>query len=303
MKLGIEMKKTEKRIENKISRTAEMTCMTRAASFYEKRPQYKSDDYIAPKLLPKFFIPVIRIGALRNFFKNRFFPPGMYEYVIARTKFIDSIFQKAVEMEFDQILIFGAGFDSRGIRFADLNKKTNIFELDAPVTQEAKINQLRKRGVEVNPNITFISIDFNKESIEDKLLKSGFEVNKKALFILEGLTMYLDPDAVDNTFNVINKFAGDESEVVFDYIYSSVLREENLYYGEPEVFNGVKDRGEPWSFGIDKREIKSFLENRNLNLIQNLNSEDLEKEFFKDEHGNTVGRVNGTHCIAHARKL
>lgn len=176
------MEKPGKRIESKISRTAEMTCMTRAASFYEKLPHYKSDDYIAPKLLPKFLIPVIKIGVLRKFFTNRF-PSGMYEYVIARTKFIDSIFQKAVSSEFDQILIFGAGFDSRGIRFADLNKKTKVFELDAPVTQEAKINQFKKREIEINPNITFISIDFNKESLEDKLIKSGFSKNKRSLKI------------------------------------------------------------------------------------------------------------------------
>jgi O-Methyltransferase involved in polyketide biosynthesis len=116
------MEKTEKRIESKISRTAEYTCMTRAASFYEKRPQYKSNDYISPKLLPKFFTPVIKVGIFRKFFTNRF-PAGMYEYVIARTKFIDSVFQNAVSSEFDQVLIFGAGFDSRGIRFADPNKR------------------------------------------------------------------------------------------------------------------------------------------------------------------------------------
>jgi methyltransferase (TIGR00027 family) len=296
------MEKTEKRIESKISRTAEMTCMTRAASFYEKTPQYKSNDYIAPMLLPKFFMPIIKIGVLKKFFTNRF-PSGMYEYVIARTKFIDSIFQKAVTNEFDQILIFGAGFDSRGIRFADLNKKTNIFELDAPVTQEAKISQLKKRGIEINPNITFISINFNKESLEDKLIESGFTKNRKSLFILEGLTMYLDPEAIDNTFNVINQFAGTGSEVVFDYVYSSVLREENLYYGESEVLNQVKNANEPWSFGIEKGELESFLKDKNLKLIQSLNSEELENEFFKDEQGNIVAKVNGTHCITHAKKL
>jgi len=296
------MAKDEKRIESKTSRTAEFTCMVRAASFYEKRPQYKTDDHIAPILVPKFFLPVIKIGPVRTFFINRLFPKGMYEYVIARTKFVDSVFQKALENQFDQILIFGAGFDSRGVRFSDLNKGTKIFELDAPVTQNAKVNQLRNRGIELNSNIIFISIDFNKESLEEKLLESGFNENQESLFILEGLTMYLDPEAVDSTFDVINKFSGKGSEVVFDYVYSSVIREENLYYGESEVYKGVKDRGEPWSFGIEKGEIESFLKDRNLKLIQNLNSEDLENEFFKDEHGNILSKVNGTHCIAHAKK-
>ena len=292
----------KKRIENKTSRTAEFTCLVRASSFYEKTPQYKSEDYIAPILVPKFIFPLLKIGFIRNIFKNRLFPKGMYEYVIARTKFIDNVFKNALEHNFDQILIFGAGFDSRGIRFSNLNKNTKIFELDAPITQNAKIDQFKNRDI-TNKNINYISIDFNKESLEEKLLKSGFIKGKKSLFILEGLTMYLDPEAVNKTFNIINDFAGSGSEVIFDYVYSSVLREENLYYGESEVFNGVKERGEPWSFGIEEGDIKNFLENKNLNLIKNRTSQELEKEFFKDKAQNIIAKINGTHCIAYAKKM
>lgn len=301
------MEKTGKRIENKTSRTAEFTCMIRAASFYEKETHYKSNDYIAPKLLPKFMVPIAKTGAIKYLFKNRLnfpkdVPKGMYEYVIARTKFIDSVFQKAISNEFDQILIFGAGFDSRGIRFADLNKKTKIFELDAPLTQEAKINQFKKRGIELNPNVIFISIDFNKESLEDKLIEFGFQKNKRSLFILEGLTMYLDHEAIESTFHIIDQFAGENSEVVFDYVYSSVLRGENLYYGESEVLKQVNDANEPWSFGIEKGKLDSFLKDKNLKLICSLNSDDLEDKFFKNEQGTIIAKVNGTHCITYALK-
>lgn len=295
------MGKTKKRIENKTSRTAQFNCLFRAASNYEKFPQYKSDDDVAIKLLPKFFIPLVKLGLFRKLL-NRFFPPGMYEYVIARTKYIDTIFEKAILNEFDQILIFGAGFDSRGIRFADLNKKTKIFELDAPITQEAKISQLKKREVEIDPNITFISLDFNQDLPEEKLIESGFKINQRSLFILEGLLYYLSSEAVNNTFNVINMLAGDGSEVVFDYIYLSVLRGENLYYGESEVFNGVKNENEPWSFGIEKGEIEPFLKDKNLILIENLNSADLENEFFTDNKGYNIARVNGVRSIAYAKK-
>ena len=139
------MEETEKSIESKTSRTAEITCLIRAASFYENEQEYHSNDYIAPQLLPKFFILIIKINILKNFFINRFIPAGMYEYVIARTKYIDSIFKQAISRGIEQILIFGAGFDTRGIRLANANNKTKIFELDAPITQEAKINQLKKR--------------------------------------------------------------------------------------------------------------------------------------------------------------
>ena len=115
--------------------------------------------------------------------------------------------------------------------------------------------------------------------------------------------MYLDPDAIDSTFKVIDQFAGECSDVVFDYVYSSVLRGENIYYGESEVIKQLQNTNEPWSFGIEKRKLESFLKDKNLKLIQSLNSEDLENKFFKDENGNTIARVNGTHCITYSRKI
>ncbi len=295
--------KTDKRIENKTSRTAEFTCMIRAGSFYEKRSQYKCDDYIAPTLLPNFFSTIIKIGFLRKLFIGRLYPKGMYEYVIARTKFIDEIFKNSLINGTEQILIFGAGFDSRGIRFNDMNKKTKIFELDAPVTQEAKINQLKKRGVKINSNIIFVPIDFNKESIEERLQESGFKTDKKTLFILEGLTMYLNPEAMDNTFKVIHKISGNDSEVVFDYVYLSVLRGENLFYGEKDILKEVNKADEPWNFGIEKGELDSFLKMRKFHIIKELNSKDLEEKFFKDDQEDILAKINGTHCLVHARKI
>ena len=299
------MKKVKKRIDTKTSRTAEMTCLTRASSYYSKTDQYKSADYIAPKLLPGFILPVVKLSKFRiiqNLFKNVFSPKGIYEYVIARTKFIDSVFKNAVLNKFNQILIFGAGFDTRGIRFLNENTATKVFELDVPITQQAKINQFQKRKIKLHPDIIFIPINFNKESITEKLNEFGFKKNLKTLFLLEGLLMYLDKKAVNNTFKLINEFAGSGSEVIFDYIYKSVLRGENLYYGEKGIYKIVKKAKEAWTFGIEKGEINNFLKKQKLKLIQHLTSKDLEQKFFKNNKGKIIGRINETHCIVHAAR-
>ena len=110
------MRKRARRIDSKSSRTADYTCMYRAASYLEKNELYKSEDYIAPRLirgLIKFFVKYKPIN-----YNWIFFPNGIYEYVIARTKYIDNIFKEAIENDIEQILIFGAGFDSRALRFA-----------------------------------------------------------------------------------------------------------------------------------------------------------------------------------------
>jgi O-methyltransferase involved in polyketide biosynthesis len=87
----------KRRIQVKTSRTAEMTCSSRAASYYEENPCYRSADYVATLLLPWFVKYMSKFSFLRKIFMSKFAPKGVYEYVIARTKYIDHVFTQAVE--------------------------------------------------------------------------------------------------------------------------------------------------------------------------------------------------------------
>jgi methyltransferase (TIGR00027 family) len=296
------MTKDTKRIEHKTSRTAEMTCVTRAASYYEKKDCYKSDDFIAPKLVPGIVSQMIKMNIIRRIFTKKMSPKGIYEYTIVRTKYFDAIFQKAIQNEFDQILILGAGFDSRGIRFLPENSVLKVFELDVPITQNAKIAQFKKRQIKIHPNITFIPIDFNKETLKDKLTDYGFKKNKKTLFLMEGLLMYLSEQAVDSTFQMIDEFSTKNSEIVFDSIYSSVLRKENLYYGEQDVYEYVSKVGEGWTFGIEKNQIDLFLNKYHFSVLEIMDSDKLEKRYFTVYNNILLAKVNGTHCIINSIK-
>lgn len=291
----------KRRIETTTSRTAEMTCVSRAASFYEKNKYYKSDDFIATKLVPKLLLPFLRFRLTRNMLTKRIAPTGIYEYVISRTKYIDEIFTKAITEGFDQILIFGAGFDSRGFRLLPSGSKTIVYELESPHTQNAKIKQLKKRKITTPENVRFVSIDFNKESINEKLDQIGFQKGKKSLFILEGLIMYLDNTAVESTFKLIKDYSGKDSLIVFDTIYASVLREEHLFYGEEEIYSTVKNADEKWTFAIDINEIEAFLRKKYFKLLEQHDSKSLEQKYFTNENDQLVGKINGTHCLVLAK--
>jgi len=294
------MRKKARRIDSKSSKTADYTCMYRAASYLEKNELYKSEDYIAPRLLRGLIKFPVKYKLIN--YNWIFFPKGIYEYVIARTKYIDNIFKEAIENGIEQILIFGAGFDSRAIRFAGKNIKTKIFELDSLHTQTAKIKQFRKKDIPIPKNTIFIPMDFHVDSVSEKLELNGFKRNKPTLFIMEGILMYLDKEVVDELFKLIYELAVPESRVIFDYIHASVLERENIYYGEKDIYEKVNSLREPWLFGIEKGEMEAFLKNYNFNLVQNLNSEDLEKMFFRDEYGNINTKINGTLSIAQAKK-
>jgi methyltransferase (TIGR00027 family) len=289
----------KKRIEVKESRTAEFTCLMRAVSFYEQDPRFKSEDSIAPKILPSFFKMILKSDILRSICKRVLFGAGIYEYVIARTKYIDEAFNSLTD-DFEQVLIFGAGFDTRAIRFYEKLKNTTVYELDSPLTQRAKINQFKKLGLDFPLNLRLIAIDFTKETLDHKLAASGFEKNKTCLFLLEGLTMYLDPQSIDSAFSIIQDYAGKGSIIVFDYVLESVLRGENNIYGE-EITKLVEKQGENWTFGIKKGQMVSFLEQYGLKLVDESDPLKLTKRFFEAKGRNKTVKMNGAHCMVTAK--
>jgi methyltransferase (TIGR00027 family) len=291
------MKRGKSRIETKTSRTAEFTCMSRAASYREKRECYKGTDHIAYALVPGFVKLLLRFPRGCQLYNKHLAPKGIYEYVIARTKYIDSLFMDALGQGFDQIVIFGAGFDSRAQRFNHLYRSTRIFELDAPITQGEKLNAFKEKHIMIPENLIYVPINFMQESLAEKLTKAGFEKGRKSLFLLEGVTMYLSDDAIDKTFTFIRDVAGKGSWVVFDYIYAGVLRQENKYYGEKDILKTVAKAGEAWSFALEEGEIESFLRKYDFNLKNHSNAQELEERYFRDQEGEIVGKINGTHSI------
>ena len=277
-----------------------MTCLSRACSALETNETYKSGDDIAPLLLPNWVRLFIPLPPVRKLFTKMAAPNGIYEYVIARTKYIDAAFKHALAAQFDQVLLFGAGFDTRALRFQDRMGTSKVFELDVPVTQQAKIRQYQKRHLDIPPSLVFIAIDFDKESLPMKLDEAGFSKHRKCLFVLEGLMMYLQPESVGETFRTIQEYAGKGSRIVFDYIYASVLRKEGTYYGEEGIFQTVSGAGEQWHFGIEKGKVEEFLATYAMQVIDHKDAKDLEEAYFRDTNGRSIGRVNGTHCLVTA---
>lgn len=289
-----------KRIEDKSSRTAAYTCTCRASSYLERNPYFKSEDYIAVKLLPRFVKLLLKLQILN--LKGRISPLGIYPYVVARTKYIDSIFENAIKNGFEQVLIMGAGFDTRAIRFMDSIDNTKIYEIDTSHTLNAKVKQLKKRKIKIPENNIYVSVNIDKEDVMTKLSKCEFNNNIKTLFILEGLTMYLSHKVIEETFKLISDCSAPGSLIVFDYIYASVLRKELKYYGEQAIYKRVKKDNEKWTYGIEEGKIENFLNSYDLNLLEHLNSKTIEDIYFKNESGNIITRVNGTHSIVLAKK-
>ncbi|MBP2656024.1 MAG: methyltransferase [Firmicutes bacterium] len=289
-----------KRIKVQVSKTAQLTCGARALSYYSKDRYYKSEDYLAPIFMSPYFVFIVK--HFPNFASKFASKGGGYEYLISRTKLIDE-FVKNHSSKFQQILILGAGFDSRAIRFNNELSHATIFELDAPITQNAKINRLRGKKIKLPSNLKFIPADFTDESLPQKLDAVGFKKEMTSLYILEGLTYYLDQETINTTFNQISEYSGKDSMIVFDYIYSSVIRQETTHKAEERIYQGAAKIGENLTFGIEKGQIEQFLLKYKFELVDEFDSNRLGEKYFRNEKGEIFAPVIGIHSIVIARKM
>lgn len=290
-------KENNRRIETRASGTADIMCLARAASYKDKRECYSGPDDIAYILVPPFFKLLLKSRWLTKPFMRLIYQKGMYEYIIARTKYIDAVFIQALKQGFDQVAILGAGLDSRALRFHGLNQKTMIFELDATITQQEKLKAYRAKKLNMPKNLIFVPIDFNKNNLAEKIERAGFIAGMKTLFIMEGVTMYLSAEAVDSTLRFISKVSGSGSLVVFDYIHGGVIRGENRYFGEKDAAKRVAKLGEAWTFALEEEEVESFLDKYNIQLQDHSRTQDLENRYFRNPKGVQEGKINGTHAI------
>jgi methyltransferase (TIGR00027 family) len=288
---------TERKIEREGSSTAGYTCFSRACATRERDERFRGPDYLAEIFMPPIPNILLNVPFLRKLCMRKLFPTGIHEYVLARTRVFDQAFVDALERGLPQIVLLGAGMDTRALRFEDKNGRAAIFELDIEATQRYKREVLERKKITLPESLVFAPIDFNRHRITDVLTQAGYRDGQRTLFLWEGVTMYLEAEAVDGTLAFIRSSAAEGSVVAFDYVRASVLRYENTLYGEKDIRGTVARAEEGWTFGIEDGAIEGFLAERGLKLLTHYTPTDLEAAYLTAEDGTKFGRINETHCI------
>ena len=129
------------------------------------------------------------------------FAPGFHEHLISRTRFIDDLIKESAASGSEQYVILGAGYDTRAHRL-ELPSSLKIFEVDQPEVQARKRSKLPKE-LPNSENVTYVSVDFNHQSLAEQLLAAGFDQSKSTVFTLEGVSQYITKDAVTSTIKEI----------------------------------------------------------------------------------------------------
>ena len=213
--------------------------------------------------------------------------PGFHEHLISRTRFIDDLVEQNLAEGLEQYVILGAGYDLRAHRLK-LPAGIQVFEVDQLEVQDRKRAKLPTELAKAD-HITYVSIDFNKETLSDQLLKAGFDPAKSAIFTLEGVSQYITKEAVQSTLSEVSMLM--KADVVFymSYVKQALLDNPELCFGKgysnPEkkaetVMNLSARVGEPWISFYTEKEIVKLMAEFSFTIVANNTLGDLNEAYF-----------------------
>jgi methyltransferase (TIGR00027 family) len=134
--------------------------------------------------------------------------PALRAQVAGRTRFIDDQVLAAIAAGVPQVVVLGAGYDDRALRFR--SPGVRFFELDHPATQVDKRRRVLAIGADTT-DLTFAPVDFRVDEVGDVLEAAGHDPGRASLFICEGLLVYLDQATIVSLLTGLRAQAGNDS--------------------------------------------------------------------------------------------
>jgi methyltransferase (TIGR00027 family) len=261
------------------------TSATRVIELYYPEDKRLFDDPFALKFLPfgwrvfvrLLYLPGLR-GAVLSLRERRM--PGTLGAILCRTRYIDDILKRSLEEGVEQLVILGAGFDSRAYRIAGMDQ-VQVFEVDLPGTRKLKQIRIEKVLGAVPGNVTLVGINFDQQQLDDILIAAGFQNGKRTLFIWEGVTQYITAEAVNNTLEFVSGYSGVGSAIVFTYVYQGIIDGTH----RPEWFRSflsfAKRVGSPLRFGFDPVQLEQYLADRGLTLKDDVGATEFQENYLR----------------------
>ena len=265
------------------SRTAEQNALFRALESARPASQRVCDDPLARHFLRWPFALVMGLGALPggarfvcSYIDRRW--PGVRTSVVARTRLIDDLITTALEKGLEQLVILGAGFDSRAYRMPRL-AAIDVFEVDHPDTQAAKRRTLNRLLATPPKHVRFVPLDFKREGLAAAMHAAGYRASAHTLLLWEGVTNYLTAEAVDSTLRWCSG-ASAGSVVLFTYVHRDILTRPSVFVGSQNLFTSLARAGEKLTFGMDPSHVPHYLAERGLSLELDIGAAEYRARYF-----------------------
>lgn len=272
--------------EGKASRSADASCMMRATEAMKPEDERICYDFYAKDFISGIYTIILksRLITKLGFAYAERMGPGVRNFALGRTRCIDEYLKHCIEDRIKQLVILGAGYDSRAYRFDELKGKVKVFEVDHPDSQRVKMEKVKRIIGSLPDHVVYVPVDFENEKPNQKLFKSGYDKDLRTLFIWEGVTYYVTAEAVDETLVFVVNNSGQGSSIIFDYMFKSAVdgtcKLEEAITFQRRARRQYSQRGEPILFGIEKGAVEDFLCQRGFHQVEDLTGQVLKDIYF-----------------------
>jgi len=284
------------------SGTAEIVCAYRGIAAQHPDPKLRNPDDLAAKLCfrpPQW--PADYEGALAMI-RNNPETFAAYYMINVRTHYIDAALKRAAAAGVTQVVVLGAGFDSRAYRFRASYPQLRFFEVDLPATSDNKQRRLAGVFGAVPDYVRFAPIDFDKERLEHVLPRLGYDPKQRTFFLIEGVLMYVVEAGNSATFKFIRENSAPGSVVVYDYLLRDVVegRYEG-YFAASSIAQAVARRGEPYVTGFTPDEAMAYMKKHGLIVVEDVGEKELVARHLTGSDGKPDGRLLNWQRMIEAR--
>jgi methyltransferase (TIGR00027 family) len=277
------------------SRTAYGVAISRAAHQILDLPRVFEDPVALTLLGPR---ATAGICAEEGRF-NRRYSRYLRGFLVARSRLAEDALSEAVARGVRQYVLLGAGLDTFAHRNPHAAVGLRVFEVDHPATQEWKRQMISNARLKTPGSLVYVPVNFESESLAERLGANGFHAGEPAFFSWLGVTMYLSREAIQETLRFVGQSKVSRSGIVFDYLTIPQRWDLLRRWGMKVLMRRVAAAGEPWQTFFDPAQLHADLTRLGFATVRDFGPDEINARFF--ENAGARLRVGGSGRVVLAR--
>jgi methyltransferase (TIGR00027 family) len=203
----------------------------------------------------RLFLTIVRQDWFRPIAKfiERITIPGILLHYALRKKCIAGVVRSALTTGATQVVIIGAGFDPLSFQLHQEFPGAQFWEIDHPATQHHKLRSVSKIAAD---RLHFVAMDLSAATFDSEaLIRRGFEPTQRAVWIAEGLLMYLTLDAVSSLMKTLKSLSAPGSQLIFTFMEKQKDGRVRFDSQSKLVDWWLRERGEPFLWGTTRSKL------------------------------------------------